>query len=108
MVRSGKASVRQPLCSTAGKIGWFSCPPRVPPPTAPDADEGGEGHGQHSLASVLARRSTINPRPNKAVQQWRGAMEPWHGAMAVSAYGMEPSAVSAYYYSDYGEPLLYR
>ena len=49
--------VRQPLCSTAGKIGWFSCPPRVPPPTAPDADEGGEGHGQHSLASVLARRS---------------------------------------------------
>ena len=57
MVRSGKASVRQPLCSKAGKIGWFSCPPRVPPPTAPDADEGGEGHGQHSLASVLARRS---------------------------------------------------
>ena len=57
MVRSGKASVRQPLCSTAGKIGWFSCPPRVPPPTAPDADEGGEGQGQHSLASVLARRS---------------------------------------------------
>ena len=49
--------VRQPFCSTAGKIGWFSCPPRVPPPTAPDADEGGEGHGQHSLASVLARRS---------------------------------------------------
>ena len=57
MVRSGKASVRQPLCSTAGKVGWFSCPPRVPRPTAPDADEGGEGHGQHSLASVLARRS---------------------------------------------------
>ena len=23
--------VRQPLCSTAGKIGWVSCPPRVPP-----------------------------------------------------------------------------
>ena len=56
MDRSGKASVRQPLCSTAGKIGLFSCPPRLPP-TAPDADEGGEGHGQHSLASVLARRS---------------------------------------------------
>ena len=37
-------------------------------------------------------RSKINPRPNKAVQQWRGAMEPWHGAMAVSAYGMRTEA----------------
>ena len=27
------------------------------PPTAPVADEGGEGHGQRSLARVLARRS---------------------------------------------------
>ena len=100
MVRSGKASVRQPLCSTAGKIGWFSCPPRVPPPTAPDADEGGEDHGQHSLASVLARRSCCDEE-GQGVVGHAGA----HGQSAEQGAGVGQR--HQLFYLDFDRPVKY-
>ena len=84
MVRSGKASVRQPLCSTAGKIGWFSCPPRVPPPHGSRCRRGRRRPrpalvGECSGPSVLLRRR----RPRRCRTRWRA-----HGQSAEQGAGV--------------------
>ena len=85
-------SVLGPLCSTAGKIGWFSCPPRAPPPQLDLADKSdGSVASYASLGSPMGcgGKGSTGSDPAGDNRGYRGGRQ--HGRAAGAADSQPPT-----------------